>query len=89
MFTTKTTVHKVKKILKKFLSTHNKQKNDDLSCSNEAAENAINEAIEARLAAMVASAPQSEPWTLKLQVDRLATVSVYTGCQAAGPQIAS
>ena len=80
---------KLKKVLQKFLTTHNKHEVSS-SYVDEVAENAINEAIEARLAAMVANAPESSnPWILQLQVDRLATVSVYTGCQTAGPQIAS
>ena len=57
-----------------------------METSPEMTDNAINEAIEARLAALVASAPMtSTQQLLRFEVGG----EVYTGCQVAGPQLAS
>jgi hypothetical protein len=53
-------------------------------------ENAANEALEARLALLLATAPAAaQPAQLSIRLTAASSVRVYTGCQRAGPQAAS
>ena len=81
-------VSKVKKSLKMLLSTYNKKKAAAaISCQAEIDENAANEALEARLAALVATAPAYTHQTLlSLRLQSGDEMTVYTGCQMAGAQ---
>ena len=51
-------------------------------------DNAINEALEAKLALMIAQSPSSQQMNLRLELAEFGPVSVYSGCQVAGPQVA-
>jgi hypothetical protein len=53
-------------------------------------ENAANEALEARLALLLATAPAAaQPAELSIYLTAASSVRVYTGCQRADPQAAS
>ena len=82
---------KVKKLLKKM----NKQKKTEEADNNInecnldiIKENIRNEAIEAKLAYLIASSPPSSPFTMSLTTSSGESYSVYSGCQVAEPQIA-
>ena len=93
---TKFIIHKVKKIVKKhFINKKEKvvMQQDNFSIyshEEECNDNALNEAIEAALSQLIAISPaaaQQEVLRLRLAaVDRFHEVSVYSGCQVAGPQ---
>ena len=84
---TKSTINKVKKVLKKLISTYSKKSAEQASFQTEIDENALNEALEARLAELLARAPSSNQIILSLQLEAGHQVSVYSGCQVAGPQL--
>ncbi len=92
---TKFIYNKVKSIVKKhFINKKEKITVEDNSSiyshEEECNENALNEAIEAALSQLIAISPaaaQQEVLRLRLAaVDRFHEVSVYSGCQVAGPQ---
>ena len=92
---TKFIYNKVKSIVKKHFITKKEkiamQDNSSIySHEEECNENALNEAIEAALSQLIAISPaaaQQEVLRLRLAaVDRFHEVSVYSGCQVAGPQ---
>ena len=51
-------------------------------------ENLRNEAIEAKLAYMIASTPSSSPSMMCVTISSGTSLSFYSGCQTAGPQTA-
>ena len=84
---TKLTTRRIKSILKKLISVYRKQDNNK-TFSTEMEDNAINEALEAKLALMIAQSPSSQQMNLRLELPEFGPVSVYSGCQVAGPQVA-
>ena len=52
------------------------------------AENLLNEALEAKLAYLIASSPSSPPSTMPVTISSGTSLSFYSGCQTAGPQVA-
>ena len=52
------------------------------------AENKLNEAIEAKLAYLIASSPSSSPSTMSVTISPGTSLSFYSGCQTAEPQVA-
>ena len=52
------------------------------------AENKLNEALEAKLAYLIASSPSSSPSTMSVTISPGTPLSFYSGCQTAGPQVA-
>ena len=86
---TKLTTRRIKSILKKLISVYRKQEQDNKKTFNrEMEDNAINEALEAKLALMIAQSPSSQQMNLRLELPEFGPVSVYSGCQVAGPQVA-
>ena len=79
---------KIKNILKKLISVYRKQENKEENYQVEMEDNAINEALEAKLAQMIALAPSTRQMNLRLELTEFGAVSVYSGCQVAGPQVA-
>ena len=84
---TKVAVLKMKKVLKKLVSSYRKEERNQ-PCQLEIEDNAVNEAIEAKLAELLASAPPSQQTLLRWEFSGLGAGSVYSGCQVAGPQLA-
>ena len=84
---TKLTTRRIKSILKKLISVYRKQDNNK-TFNTEMEDNAINEALEAKLALMIAQSPSSQQMNLRLELPEFGPVSVYSGCQVAGPQVA-
>merc|ERR1712018_722221 len=94
MVSFKSVPRKIAKLLKKGLLISHLRKYEELPIGDthqeEVDENAINEALEARLMEMIASAPQhnlEEAWTLKVpaNLDNLPTFQTY--CQVAQAQV--
>ena len=85
---TKLTTRRIKSILKKLISVYRKQEQDNKTFNREMEDNAINEALEAKLALMIAQSPSSQQINLRLELPEFGSVSVYSGCQVAGPQVA-
>ena len=86
---TKTLVNTIKKVLK---IVHHTKKNSKNKCAvinshqEEIDENAFNEALEAALAQRLASAPACDKQMyMRLRLVEAGDVSVYSGCQVAGP----
>ena len=76
----------MKKILKKYLTTTKKIEAETMHAA-EIEDNAINEAIEAQLASMLAQAPSAEQTLLRFRFYEHEEISIYSGCQVAGPQV--
>lgn len=85
---TKPTTRRIKSILKKLISVYRKQEDNKETFNTEMEDNAINEALEAKLALMIAQSPSSQQMNLRLELPEFGPVSVYSGCQVAGPQVA-
>lgn len=85
---TKPTTRRIKSILKKLISVYRKQEDNKETFNTEMEDNAINEALEAKLSLMIAQSPSSQQMNLRLEVPEFGPVSVYSGCQVAGPQVA-
>lgn len=93
----KSVPRKIAKILKKSLMVNLKKPYEALPISNphqeEVDENAINEALEARLMQLIASAPHhnlDQAWNLKVpaNLDHLEHLPTFqTHCQVAVPQV--
>ena len=80
---------KVKKMLKKHINNQNKKvvSNTVISHQEEMDENALNEAIEAALSHRIAISPAAaKQQMVRLRLSNYGEVSVYSGCQVAGPQ---
>ncbi len=89
------TLKKLLRSLRKRMSSTKQQEsvekmaNPKLQTAEEMMENAANEALEARLAVLLATAPAAEPAEITLYMwESAGSVRVYTGCQKAGPQVA-
>ena len=57
------------------------------SSYEEIIENIQNEAIEAKLAFLIASTPASRPSTMSVTISSGTSLTFYSGCQTAGPQV--
>ena len=77
---------------KKLLAKSPKQTYDDNDYNEEnldvIEENLFNEAIESKLAGLIASSPSSSPTLMAVMISSDTSVTVYSGCQKAGPQTA-
>ena len=93
------TVVYIKKVLRQLLKLKKRESQlvkAAVCYEEEMMENAVNEALEARLALVLATAPPAAGQTeldFYLMADNqsssTSSVRVYTGCQRAGPQVAA